>query len=91
MSLLCLADPPGWSMCSALCILIVLLPEAKADSLNTTTQFNGGGTQCGEYTNQVITANIERNNNPNKQETFLLSAYSFNPRDTSTAAVQQVI
>lgn len=58
MSLLSLTNPPGWSVCSALCILIVLLPEAKADNLNNTTERNGGGTQCGEYTNQVITVNI---------------------------------
>lgn len=58
MSLLSLTNPPGWSVCSALCILIVLLREVKADNLNTTTQRNGGGSQCGEYTNQVVTVNI---------------------------------
>lgn len=58
MSVLSISNPPGWSVCSALCLLIVLLPEAKADNLNTTTQRNGGGSQCGEYTNQVITVNI---------------------------------
>lgn len=53
----------------------MLLPEAKADSLNTTTQFNGGGTQCGEYTNQVITASTDRKNTHQATagETFLLS------------------
>ncbi|XP_038583466.1 angiopoietin-related protein 1 [Micropterus salmoides] len=54
MSLLSLTNPPGWSVCSALCILIVLLREVKADNLNTTTQRNGGGSQCGEYTNQEV-------------------------------------
>ncbi|TNN74855.1 Angiopoietin-related protein 7 [Liparis tanakae] len=54
MSPLFSANPPGWSVCSALCLLIALLPEAKADDLNTTTQSNGGGSQCGEYTNQVM-------------------------------------
>lgn len=60
MSLLSLNNPPGWGACSALCILIVLLPEAKADDLTPTTtttaaQRNGGGSQCGGYTNQVLT------------------------------------
>ncbi|XP_037305362.1 microfibril-associated glycoprotein 4 [Pungitius pungitius] len=54
MSLLSLNDPPGWTVCSALCILIVLLPEAKADDPNATAQRNGGGSQCGGYTNQVM-------------------------------------
>lgn len=58
MSLLSLTAPPGWSMCSALYILIVLLPEAKTDGLNATIIRNGGGSQCGEYTNQVITITI---------------------------------
>lgn len=58
MSVLPSSNPPGWSVCSALLILTVLLPEAKADFLhNTTTQSNGGGSQCGEYTNQVLTIN----------------------------------
>lgn len=60
MSVLSLTNPPGWSVCSALWMLIVLLPEAKANR-NTTTQHNGGGTQCGEYTNQVITVDITVN------------------------------
>lgn len=54
MSLLPLTNPPGWSVCSALCILIMLLPEAKAVNLDTTNQHNGGGSQCGEYSNQVV-------------------------------------
>ncbi|XP_040016524.2 techylectin-5B [Gasterosteus aculeatus] len=59
MSLLSLNNPPGWGACSALCILIVLLPEAKADDLTpptttTAAQRNGGGSQCGGYTNQVM-------------------------------------
>lgn len=61
----------------------MLLPEAKADSLNTTTQFNGGGTQCGEYTNQVITASktgkILCTSNCRRD----VLAFSFNPRDAS--------
>lgn len=47
------SNPPNWSVCSALCILMVLLPEAKAAILNATTERNGGGSQCGDYTNQV--------------------------------------
>ncbi|KAK2890179.1 hypothetical protein Q8A73_018479 [Channa argus] len=54
MSLLSPTNLPGWSMRSAFCILIVLLPQAKADNLNATTQRNGGGSQCGEYTNQLM-------------------------------------
>ncbi|XP_034053572.1 angiopoietin-related protein 7 isoform X2 [Gymnodraco acuticeps] len=54
MSPLSLTLSPGWSLCSALCILTLLLPEARANSLNTTNQRNGGGSQCGEYTNQVM-------------------------------------
>lgn len=57
MALLSATSPPGRTMCSALCILIVLLPRPKADNLNNTNQHNGGGAQCGEYTNQVITIN----------------------------------
>ncbi|CAB1435524.1 unnamed protein product [Pleuronectes platessa] len=51
MSLLSLNNQPGWSVCSALCVLILLLPDAKADNLNATSR-NGGGSQCGEYSNQ---------------------------------------
>ncbi|KAM8831822.1 techylectin-5B isoform 2-T5 [Spinachia spinachia] len=54
MSPLSLNDPPGWTVCSALCILIALLPEAKADDLNATAQRDGGGSQCGGYTNQMM-------------------------------------
>uniref|UniRef100_A0A3P8S131 Si:ch211-203k16.3 n=1 Tax=Amphiprion percula TaxID=161767 RepID=A0A3P8S131_AMPPE len=54
MSLLSLTNPPGWSVCSTVYILILLLPEAKADDLNATTTSNGGGSQCGEYTNQLM-------------------------------------
>lgn len=54
MSVLSLTNPAGWSGCSALFILIVLLPEAASDAPNATSLANGGGSQCGEYTNQVI-------------------------------------
>ncbi|KAM9356353.1 microfibril-associated glycoprotein 4 isoform 2-T2 [Pholidichthys leucotaenia] len=52
MSLQSLNAPPCWSVCSALYVLIVLLPEAKTDNLNATIMRSGGGSQCGEYTNQ---------------------------------------
>lgn len=45
--------PPGWSVCSALCILLALLPQDASAILNATTQRNGGGSQCGDYSNQV--------------------------------------
>ncbi|XP_075905697.1 angiopoietin-related protein 7 [Nelusetta ayraudi] len=46
--------PPGWSVCSALCILLALLPQDASAILNATTQRNGGGSQCGDYSNQVM-------------------------------------
>ncbi|XP_038143406.1 angiopoietin-related protein 7 isoform X2 [Cyprinodon tularosa] len=46
--------PLSWAVGSTICFLILLLPEAKADSLNTSTSSNGGGAQCGEYTNQLM-------------------------------------
>lgn len=57
MSVLPLTKQTGWTGCSALFILIVLLPEATSGVLNATAQVYGGGSQCGEYTNQVIPAN----------------------------------
>lgn len=57
MSVLPLTKQAGWTGCSALFILIVLLPEATPDILNATAQVYGGGSQCGEYTNQVTAAN----------------------------------
>ncbi|XP_061842959.1 angiopoietin-related protein 1 [Nerophis lumbriciformis] len=46
---------PLWGRCSALCALTVLLAAAGADhQLNATAPRNGGGAQCGEYTNQVM-------------------------------------
>lgn len=53
MSVLSLANQVGWTGCLALLILMVLLPEAASDALNATAQVYGGGSQCGEYTNQV--------------------------------------
>ncbi|XP_011490239.1 ryncolin-1-like [Oryzias latipes] len=44
-------DPRSWS--SALCILFLLFQEAKVDTLDASTTLNGGGSQCGEYTNQL--------------------------------------
>lgn len=73
MSLLSLTNPPGWSMCSALCILMVLLPETKADDLNATSQRNGGGSQCGEYTNQVMSVCSAKNT----QVEFITAVYFF--------------
>ncbi|CAG09163.1 unnamed protein product [Tetraodon nigroviridis] len=54
MSVLPLTTQAGWTGCSALFILIVLLPEATSDALNATAPVHGGGSQCGEYTNQVM-------------------------------------
>ncbi|XP_029705013.1 microfibril-associated glycoprotein 4 isoform X1 [Takifugu rubripes] len=54
MSILSLTNPAGWTGCSALFILIVLLPEAASDAPNATSLAYGGGSQCGEYTNQVM-------------------------------------
>ncbi|XP_028997202.1 techylectin-5B isoform X2 [Betta splendens] len=47
--------PPRWSTCS-FCLLIVLLPraEAEVDHLNATLQRSGGGSQCGDYSNQMM-------------------------------------
>ncbi|CAL8318040.1 unnamed protein product [Boreogadus saida] len=45
-------SPP--SMWTALCIVLILVPGAGADSPDPTTTRNGGGAQCGEYTNQVL-------------------------------------
>lgn len=59
MSVLPSAQQAGWTGCSALFILILLLPEATSDALNTSAQAYGGGSQCGEYTNQVIPANTQ--------------------------------
>ncbi|MEQ2245503.1 hypothetical protein ILYODFUR_028720 [Ilyodon furcidens] len=47
-------DLLSWSVGFALCFFMLLLPEAKADNLNTSTSRNGGGSQCGEYTNQLM-------------------------------------
>lgn len=47
-----LSNPPHWSVCSGLCVLTMLL-VSNVDGLNTTTRFNGGGSQCGEYSNQL--------------------------------------
>ncbi|XP_051909612.1 angiopoietin-related protein 7 [Hippocampus zosterae] len=46
------ADPPAWG--SALWAFLVLLSGAASEQLNATTQRNGGGSQCGEYTNQLM-------------------------------------
>lgn len=59
MSVLSLTNPAGWTGCSALFILIVLLPEAASDAPNATSPVYGGGSQCGEYTNQVIPGNLQ--------------------------------
>ncbi|KAM6915437.1 uncharacterized protein FYW49_010301 isoform 2-T2 [Xenentodon cancila] len=54
MAFLTSTNLPSWSMCSALCLLVLLLPEARADNVNTFTARIGGGSQCGEYTNQLM-------------------------------------
>ncbi|XP_034017662.1 fibrinogen-like protein 1 isoform X2 [Thalassophryne amazonica] len=53
MTLSSLTNPPEWSLCSALWIFFILIPESTAD-LNSTAPRNGGGSQCGEYTNQIL-------------------------------------
>lgn len=54
MSLLVSSVQPAMSASTSLCIIfiIVLLPVAKAGSQNISTH-HGGGSQCGDYINQV--------------------------------------
>ncbi|KAM4633428.1 angiopoietin-related protein 7 [Polymixia lowei] len=54
MSVLSLTNPHGWSMWSALYVLFILILETRSDNLESTPQPTGGGSQCGEYTNQVM-------------------------------------
>ncbi|KAM9703442.1 angiopoietin-related protein 1 isoform 1-T1 [Menidia menidia] len=54
MAFLTSTNPTSWNVCSALYIFILLLPEAKAATLDDSTPQNGGGSQCGEYSNQLM-------------------------------------
>ncbi|XP_054603926.2 angiopoietin-related protein 7 isoform X1 [Nothobranchius furzeri] len=46
--------PLSSRVCSALCFLSSLLFEVRADNLNSSAARAGGGSQCGEYTNQLM-------------------------------------
>ncbi|KAM8847524.1 angiopoietin-2 [Synchiropus picturatus] len=53
MSLLSASHAPCWSVCCALTLIFLMLQEANTDIVNGTMQ-DGGGSQCGEYSNQMM-------------------------------------